>query len=166
MPLKLENLSVLVVEDIGPMRALIKAALESMKIGHVYTASNGNTGFDVYVKRDPDIIITDWDMEPVSGIEMTERIRRSGRSPSPQVPVIMISGFDMESRIRRARDAGITEYLVKPVTAAGLVNRITHVINNPRDFINTGDFIGPDRRRRDEGKYNGPDRRARDPKEN
>ena len=65
--------------------------------------------------------------------------------------------------IEEARDAGVTEFLVKPFTANDIARRITHVINRPRDFIETQDFFGPDRRRRrDDTTYKGPLRRGDD----
>ncbi len=66
--------------------------------------------------------------------------------------------------MQEARDAGVTEFLVKPFTAHDLARRIAHVINKPRDFIETQDFFGPDRRRRqaDESGYTGVKRRDED----
>jgi hypothetical protein len=59
----------------------------------------------------------------------------------------------------KARDAGVTEFLAKPISAKALYNRILHIILNPRPFIKTETYFGPDRRRNVNAKYSGPERR-------
>ncbi len=87
-------------------------------------------------------------MPPVSGLALLERIRTSAASPNKLVPVIMITGYSAPERISKCRDQGVTEYLVKPFTAEDIVKRVMHVIKNPRDFIDSDTYFGPDRRRR------------------
>lgn len=82
MALKLEKLSVLVVEDTIPMRKLIVSVLESFGIGKIYTAGNGEEGFAQFQHHNPDIIITDWLMEPVDGINFIRMVRNSLTSPN------------------------------------------------------------------------------------
>lgn len=60
------------------------------------------------------------------------------------VPIVLITGYSAWPRVEEARNAGVTEFLVKPFTANDLARRIAHVINSPRDFIETQDFwAGP-----------------------
>ena len=103
-------------------------------------------------------------MSPMDGIELTRMIRRHQLSPNRMVPIILITGYSAWPRVEEARDAGVTEFLVKPFTAHDLARRVAHVINKPRDFIETQDFFGPDRRRRNptDSGYNGPQRREED----
>jgi two-component system chemotaxis response regulator CheY len=68
--------------------------------------------------------------------------------PSTHVPVLMITGYAEKHVVEAARDAGATEFLAKPVTVDGLGARLMSVIENPRQFISSGTFVGPDRRRR------------------
>jgi DNA-binding NtrC family response regulator len=75
------------------------------------------------------------------------------------VPVIVMTGYAAAPRVAQARDKGITEFLVKPFTANELARRITYVIDAPRDFVETAEFFGPDRRRRKAIDYQGPERR-------
>ncbi len=77
-------------------------------------------------------------------------------------PVIMITGHSTMKRVNEARDVGVTEFLSKPVTARGVLERINRVVENPRPFVRTGDYFGPDRRRRNDPAYEGPKRRASD----
>ena len=163
MGFKFDKLSMLVVEDTQPMQKLLVSVLEALGIKNVETAANGEDAFRAFVQRSHDIVLSDWSMEPVDGIELTRMIRKHDMSPNRLVPVILITGYSAWPRVEEARDAGVTEFLVKPFTANDIARRITHVINRPRDFIETQDFFGPDRRRRrDDTTYKGPLRRGDD----
>ena len=160
--MRLDLLSILIVEDVAPMRQLLMAILSALGVGTILSAASGDEGFDIFCNETPDIVITDWHMEPGDGIELTQKIRTSPLSPNKTAPVIMLTGFSALKKIEQSRDAGVTEYLSKPFTAEKLIKRITHVIENPRDFILTASYFGPDRRRRELTGYSGPYRRAAD----
>lgn len=166
MALKFDKLSILVVEDNTAMRKLIASVLETLGVKSIFYAEDGQKGFETFLENRPDIVLTDWLMEPVDGIELTRTIRNDPHSPNQMVPVIMITGYSAPSRIIRARDSGVTEFLVKPFTANDLAKRLSHVINHPRDFIEHPEFFGPDRRRRKNPNYTGPFRRESDFKDN
>lgn len=163
MSFKFEKLSMLVVEDTQPMQKLLVSVLEALGIRNVETSPNGEDAFRAFCQRNHDIILTDWSMEPVDGIQLTRMIRKSKLSPNRLAPVILITGYSAWPRVEEARDAGVTEFLVKPFTGHDIARRITHVINHPRDFIETQDFFGPDRRRhRENASYKGLRRRDED----
>lgn len=144
------------------MQKLVTSVLETLGVGRVWTADNGERGFDMFCNENPDIVITDWHMVPMSGIELVDKIRRNDISPNKMVPVIMMTGYSALPRVSQARDKGTTEFLVKPFSANDLARRIAYVINKPRDFIETPDYFGPDRRRRVIENYQGPFRRSTD----
>lgn len=160
MSYKFEQMSVLVVEDLQPMQNLLVNVLRYLGVKNISTASNGEAGYIQFQRHNPDIVLTDWEMEPVGGLQMIEWIRRDSMSVNRMVPVIIITGYASPTRVSQARDVGVTEFLVKPFTANELAKRIVHVINNPRDFVETRDFYGPDRRRREAKRGDGPDRRG------
>ena len=162
MSLSFESLSILVVEDTLPMRKLIVSVLESLKFGAIYTAEDGHKGLEVARAKKPDLILTDWLMKPMDGLEMVRHIRNNAKFPNRHVPIILITGYSAIPRVMEARDSGVTEFLVKPFTANDLAKRISHVINKPRDFVDCGHFYGPDRRRKKENNYTGPKRREAD----
>jgi DNA-binding NtrC family response regulator len=72
----------------------------------------------------------------------------------------MITGHTEMDRVTAARDAGVTEFLAKPISAKGLYQRIVSVVANPRPFIKTNNYFGPDRRRNNSSNYTGPERRS------
>lgn len=165
MPYQFENASVLVVDDMKPMLALTAGALNTMGFKNVYTASNAEDAFKLVCDRDPDIIITDWLMEPMDGIELTQKIRKDPRAPNQYVPIILMTGYSAKIRVMEARDKGVTEFLVKPFSGKDLYARIEQLIEKPRKFITTPEFFGPDRRRRRGDDYKGPRRRGVDASE-
>lgn len=164
MPFDFKKLSVLVVEDTAPMRKLITSVLETLGIGRIYSADNGERGFEMFRKENPDIVIADWHMSPMSGIELTHEIRTNALSPNRMVPIVLVTGYSALNRVSEARDVGVTEFLVKPFSANDLAKRIAYVINKPRDFIDCKAYFGPDRRRRNTPGYAGPYRRTEDQK--
>lgn len=168
MSYQLHRISVLVVEDSKPMMQITKSLLLTFGIGQVIEASDGKAGFNRYCEHQPDIVLADWMMQPVDGIELTRMIRTDPHSPDPYVPIILMTGFSEKKRVFSARDAGVTEFLVKPFTARDLYKRIAQVIERPRQFVHSEDFFGPDRRRKRSKKdlYQGPYRRQTDVENN
>ena len=162
MAFRFEKLSVLIVEDTIPMLKLVSSVLDTLGVGNVYTAANGEEGYTLFQAECPDIVITDWHMQPMSGIELVKKIRLDPKSPNRTVPIVMMTGFSAMPRVAQARDTGVTEFLVKPFSANDLARRIAYVINKPRDFIETPDYFGPDRRRRKLEDYKGPFKRNSD----
>lgn len=160
MPLDFKKLSILVVEDNLHMRQLIVQVLRTMGVIDVYQADSGGRALSLIRAHKPDIIITDWLMEPMDGLELTRAIRTDPHSPARLAPIILMTGYSAHTRVTRARDIGVTEFLVKPFTADALAKRITHVINMPRDFIAAPEYAGPDRRRKSGEGYGGPRRRT------
>lgn len=148
MSLKLKNLHVLIIEDIQPMRELTSAILKAQGIGTISYAADGEKGYDAYCKLRPDIILTDWQMPHMDGLQLTKLIRTSQQSPDKTVPIVMMTGYGSSSKISTARDFGVTEFLVKPFSAIDISKRIQNIIRSPRDFIITPNYAGPDRRRK------------------
>lgn len=147
------GLKVLLVEDSGEMRRMLVALLDAMGIGEVICAPNGHAGLKLFAERAPDIVITDGAMQPMDGYEMTRAIR-SMRSPDDapgqgsDIPVLMLSGQMGPEIIARARDEGVTDYIVKPVTPQLLYERLLAAISKPVHIVETPDYRGPSPRRR------------------
>ena len=148
MSYKLSQLRVLVVDDNQPIRMLIRSLLMDLGVGLVDMADGGESGWREYLKKKPDIVIVDWRMKDVDGIELTRRVRTDSQSHTPHTPIVMTTGFTSKERVFLARDAGVTEFLIKPFTVQGLARHLVHVVENPRQFVVSPHFTGPDRRRR------------------
>lgn len=101
-------------------------------------------------------------MEPIDGLEFSRMLRDDPTHPATRVPVMMITGFAEKQYVEAARDAGVSEFLAKPVTVDGVAARLRSVIENPRPFIRSSSFTGPDRRRRQVPLPDAEQRRAED----
>ncbi len=156
--LDLSDLRILIVDDYPPMRAILRVMLKALGVRDIGEAGDGLAALDEMQEFRADIVIADYRMIPMDGVELTHRIRGGEVGVDPFTPVVMVSGHSDKSRICEARDAGVTEFLVKPISATLLYYRVRAVIEYPRPFILSGDFFGPDRRRRAMA-FEGPDRR-------
>jgi two-component system chemotaxis response regulator CheY len=101
-------------------------------------------------------------MKPMDGLEFSRAVRTAENSPNPFLPIIMITGHTEKHQVEAARDAGVTEFLVKPITAQSLFSRIAEIVERPRAFVRCEAYFGPDRRRRAVESYAGPWRRHDD----
>jgi two-component system chemotaxis response regulator CheY len=158
----LEQLKILLVDDNHHMRVLLTELLRAVGINRVYEAGDGAEGLQMMRSHPVDIIMTDLAMEPLDGIDFVRLLRNSSDSPNQMIPVIMVTGHLTLRRIQEARDAGVNEFVAKPITARNVLERLQLIIDHPRPFVRTDDFFGPDRRRRNDPNYAGPLRRSAD----
>lgn len=159
MTYQFENVKLLVIEDMAPMLSVLESLLQIFGFKSIHTAENAEDGYALFREHNHDLILTDWLMEPVDGLELTRKIRNDEDSPNKFVPVIIMTGYCDRARVEVARDSGITEFLMKPFSARDLYARIVQVIEKPRQFVDNGAFFGPDRRRRKGGGFGGGERR-------
>lgn len=160
-----ERLRGLIVEDNAHMRTLLRALLQSLGIRRVHEAADGAAGLLVLREHVPDFVLTDLSMKPMDGIEFTKKIRLGSDIPNPLIPIIMITGFTERARVEAARDAGVSEFLAKPITMQNLQSRLFEISERPRPFIRCATYCGPDRRRRRAEGFAGPWRRHDDRKD-
>jgi CheY-like chemotaxis protein len=153
------RLRFLVIDDNAHMRRILRTLLHGFGTREVYEAEDGAGALEAFTHYMPDIVLVDWVMPIFDGLELTQMIRQPGANANPYVPIIMLSAHSEKKRIVTARDAGVTEFLVKPISAKVLYERILNVVANPRPFIKTGSYFGPDRRRSVNPSYAGPERR-------
>lgn len=154
----IERLNFLVVDDNEHMRALLRSILHALGTKTIHEASNGEEAFEEFKIFPVDIIICDWEMSPIDGIEFARLVRTDEESPNPFVPIIMLTGHTELSKVTESRDAGINEFLAKPISATSLYFRIRSLIEHPREFVKTKTYFGPDRQRK-QLPWKGDDRR-------
>lgn len=153
------RLTALVVDDNCHMRQLVRTILYAFGCQTIYDAADGPQALSQLNTHQIDVMILDWHMQPLDGIEVTRKIRAGDNVPNPYVPIIMLTSFATKENLLTAREAGVTEYLAKPITPRSLMSRLQMIIGNPRPFVRTETFFGPDRRRKDSSFYEGPERR-------
>ena len=153
------RLRFLVIDDNAHMRRMLRTLLHGFGAREVHEAEDGAAGLEAFTHYVPDVVITDWAMPIFDGLELTQMIRQPGANSNPYVAIIMLTGHSEKMRVTAARDAGVTEFLAKPISAKSLYQRILNVVANPRPFIKTKNYFGPDRRRNVNPNYVGPERR-------
>ena len=156
---KFDRLRILVVDDNQHMRRLVMTILQAFGTSQIFEAAESQTAWRLLRDVGPDVMILDWMMEGMSGLDLAKMIRTSTTSPNPFVPIIMLTGYSSLDHVRQARDAGINEFLAKPVSVNSILARLTAVIEHPRSFVRTKTYFGPCRRRRGAAEYQGPERR-------
>ncbi|HEV7385042.1 MAG TPA: response regulator [Phenylobacterium sp.] len=160
--MRYDLLKILLVDDNHHMRVLLGEILKAVGVRQIFEASDGAQGLQMMRNHAIDIIMTDLSMQPLDGIDFVRLLRRSPESPNQMCPVIMITGHSTLARVQEARNAGVNEFLAKPLTARGVVERLSQVVDHPRPFVKTADYFGPDRRRRADPGFRGPFRRQDD----
>jgi len=153
---------VLLVDDNYNMILILMSILASIGIFEVEYCFNGVQALELIRSWVPDLLIVDYNMTPIDGIQLTQIIRHAPDSANPYLPIIMLSGHSERSKVEEARDAGVNEYIIKPVTTAAVINRLRNVITKPRPFVRCDTYVGPDRRRRHDPEFKGPWRRDSD----
>ena len=154
-------LKVLLVDDNHHMRVMLSEILRAIGVRTIYEASDGAEGLQMLRNHPVDIIMTDLAMAPLDGIDFVRLLRKT-TGASQTTPVIMITGHCTLARVTEARNAGVNEFLAKPLTARGVLDRVALVIDHPRGYVRTDTYFGPDRRRRNDQAWEGPWRRESD----
>ncbi len=145
---RLSRLRVLIVDEDWHIAMLVKDVLRVVGFTNVHIMNNTTQALQAMQENTVDLVIMDWKIAPMDGIEFLNYLRGSPDSPNRFVPIIMLTGKAELKDVRTARDAGVTEYLIKPFNAKSLFERIVQVIDNPRSFILAHVYKGPDRRRK------------------
>lgn len=142
MKIDCSQLSFLIVEDSAYMRGILRAMLQGFGARRVFDAEDGAAGLEAMNRVVPDIVIADWVMPVLDGLEMV-RIVRQPDHPMAFVPIIMVTAHTEKKRIVAARNAGVHEILSKPISATSLYRRISSVVTQPREFVKSDSYFGP-----------------------
>ena len=143
----IKSLGVLVVDDSQFMRKIVRNLLLNVGVKEVYEAGDGIAGLEAIRTIGPDIVILDWELPLLNGAELARIVRSPGVFPVPDVPIIMLSSHGERWRVIEAARIGVNEYLVKPVSAQALFDRMVSILAKPRQIVRLGDYYGPEPRR-------------------
>jgi len=155
----LKPISFLIVDDKAYMRKVVKNVLETLGAKLIEEADDGSEAISAIRNWPPDIILTEWRLYPMTGIELLKAVRKE-KGPIRFTPIVMVTSETRRERVIAARNTGITEFVAKPFNAKSLLLRIKEVIERPRPFVDVGTYFGPDRRRRAEVMGEGEERRG------
>lgn len=130
--IRMDSLRILVVDDNRHMRTLIKSLFYAMGCKLVSESSDGGEALEELKTRTIDLVVCDWVMAPIDGLEFLKMLRTAQDSPNPNVPLIMLTGHTERERVIEARDAGVTEFLAKPISAEKLYSRVISALTSKR----------------------------------
>jgi len=164
MTYNFKNVRVLVVESSPEMAKLLKNVLQMLSIpeANIDMALSPEEAIIKFSRQKHDLIITDWLDNPDRGLKLTRNIRSSKSTPNPFVPVIMTAGSGHVQSVIKARDVGVSDYVIKPFSAKMLADRIVRVIEDKRGFVISDGYVGPDRRYQLKEGFDGAERRDSD----
>ena len=133
----------LVVDDDPYMRKVVRTMLMTIGVRNIEEAPDGLAGLDAIRSLAPHVVILDWEMPGLDGVQFLRTVRSPETFPYPNVQIIMLTGHGERSRVVDAMRVGVNEYLVKPVSLKALRERLVAVLANPRPMIRSGDYYGP-----------------------
>ena len=115
-------MKILVVDDSSTMRRIIINALKNVGFSDYVEASNGREGIEKLASNRVDLIITDWNMPEMTGVEFIRAVRAN--DTTKQIPTLMVTTNASQDDIAQAMEAGANNYLVKPFTPDGIKEKI------------------------------------------
>ncbi|MEM8986559.1 MAG: response regulator [Pseudomonadota bacterium] len=140
--------SVLIIEDSALLRGLLRNIMISFKFNSVTATPTAEDALRWLQNNTPDIILTDWLLDGMAGVDFTRHIRMEMKDPIRRLPIIMCTAYTDRDRILIARDNGVNEILAKPITGSRTYDAFANALEKPREFIDMPTYVGPDRRRR------------------
>lgn len=160
--MNLRDLVILVADQSSYMTMLIHSMLRGFGSNRVLEVRNSLSVFQTLVGQKVDILICDSRLPPHGGLALTDTIRGKTDNEHRTIPILIMASDSRESTIKQARDAGANMVIAKPISPANLYDRLSWVAFNPRKFVDTESYFGPDRRFKIEGFPKGIGRRKGD----
>jgi CheY-like chemotaxis protein len=139
----IQQLSVLVVDDNQYMRKMLRGLLIAIGVKVLYEAEEGISGLELVRTLSPDVVILDWEMPLLNGAEFLRIVRSPDVFPTPNLPIIMLSGHCERWRVVEAARLGVNEFLCKPVSHQALYQRLLAIVATPRASVQIGSYYGP-----------------------
>lgn len=161
----ISNIQFLLVDNDVHMRSTVTDTMRQYGIRGIAEADDGEAAYDMINRVNPDIILTEYELPKITGLDLVKKIRRESDQVHRIKPIIILSAHTQLDQVMAAREAGATEYLAKPIDSKTIYQRICSVVLHPRAFIEIDSFAGPDRRRRHDPYLVGQARRQEDAKE-
>ena len=140
---RLSMARILIVDDDHYMRKVVRTMLTAMGVRFIHESGDGESGLKAIGEFNPDVVIVDWEMPGVDGLEFTRAVRSPGEFPKPDVPIILLTGHADRWRVIEAARIGVHEYLLKPVSTKALMDRLAAVLLKPRQMVQMDGYYGP-----------------------
>ncbi len=160
-PLKPRTLQVLVVDSNNFSRGLIGEILRSLNVTNISSARSEEMADAFLIDRPVDVILLSWEEgDSLNGLSFVRKLRKMEDDRLRRLPVVLITAGLTRQMVISGRDAGIDEFLAKPISPVAMRQRLEMVVETPRPFIDCNVYLGPCRRRKNPADYYGAKRRA------
>ena len=116
------NMNILIVDDYKTMLRIIRNLLKQLGFNNVDEATDGSMALQKLRDKDYGLVISDWNMEPMTGIQLLREVRADSKLKN--LPFIMITAESKTENVIAAKKAGVNNYIVKPFNAATLKSKI------------------------------------------
>lgn len=133
--LEMEDLDVVIVEDSKPMQTIIRSILLSFKVARVRSFDSVDEALQSMLAEPPNVILTDWRMEPASGYQLLRLVRHRHMDPLCFVPIIFITAHGTRALVDKALRAGAHHLLVKPLSPSTLYSRLRWLLTDDRMMV-------------------------------
>lgn len=119
------NMKVLVVDDFATMRRIIKNVLKQIGFNHILEADDGTSALGILKDNAVDLIISDWNMPQMTGLELLKKIRNE--ESTKKIPFLMVTAEAQKDNVLQAVQAGVSNYIVKPFTADAVKGKLSQI---------------------------------------
>lgn len=120
-----KNMPILIVDDYKTMLRIVRGLLNQLGFANIEEATDGAMAWEMVKKKQYGLIVSDWNMEPMSGFEFLKLVRTN--EASKQLPFIMVTAESKTENIIAAKQAGVSNYIVKPFNAQTLKQKLEAV---------------------------------------
>ncbi|HQO80913.1 MAG TPA: chemotaxis response regulator CheY, partial [Deltaproteobacteria bacterium] len=120
-----KNMKILVVDDFSTMRRIVKNILRQLNFNNIVEADDGSTALDILQKDKIDMVVSDWNMPKMTGLELLKAVR--GDDALKDIPFLMVTAEAQQENIIEAVKSGVSNYIVKPFTAETLGQKINQI---------------------------------------
>lgn len=120
-----KNMPILIVDDYKTMLRIVRGLLNQLGFTNIDEATDGTAALGMLAQKQYGLVISDWNMEPMSGFELLQKVRAAEKTKS--LPFIMVTAESKTENVVLAKQAGVNNYIVKPFNAATLKTKIEAV---------------------------------------
>jgi two-component system chemotaxis response regulator CheY len=139
----LHNLTILIVDSNGYMRRTTRMMLVNLGVRSVVEAAGGLAALEQIRNCNPDIMLLDWQVPILNGLEVMRMVRSPGVFPRPNLPAIMLTYIAKRAHVIEAMRVGVHEFIVKPTSPKTLGDRLMSVVIRPRPMMSIGEYYVP-----------------------
>ena len=120
------NMPILIVDDYKTMLRVLRNFLLQVNFGNIAEATDGSMALEKLRQQDFGFVISDWNMEPMTGMQLLREVRADDKLK--HLPFIMITAESKSENVIAAKQAGVSNYIVKPFSAETLKSKMTSVL--------------------------------------